>query len=110
MSRKKRPTMFSHDARVVVPGAVPTPQQAGSPELHLRRDRPGACGGLGPVGVRQATRRADRRAHPWRPRSVRPSEAHPAGLSSDHRAGPRIPPPAPSLSCGVLRGCGGDGV
>ena len=87
--------MFSHDARVVVPGAAPTPQQAVSPELHLRRDRPGACGGLGPVGVRQATRRADRRAHPWRPRSVRPSRAHPAGLPSDHRAGPRIPPQAP---------------
>jgi len=44
------------------------------------------------------------------PRSVRPSGAHPAGLASDHRAGPRNPPQAPSLPGGVLRGCGGHEV
>jgi len=76
----------------------PPPRQAGG----LRRTRAGCC------AARNSTGRP--KGASLRPRSVRPSGAHPAGLASDHLAGPRNPPQAPSLLGGVLRGCSGDGV
>jgi len=118
----------SADARQRAPrGAEPEPSR---PVQHPRkagwdasgaaprRDRPGrirssthAATGRGPAADsgrllcgKQADGPTD--GHILCPRSVRPSGAHPAGLASDHLAGPRNPPQTPSLPCGVcFAGC-----